>query len=68
MKILIKYLSQFLLIPLIKEFASWLFKKFEDWKKERKERKALDEANREIQRKVDAYENSSPDDAFDVHP
>lgn len=68
MQILIKYLSQFLLIPLLKEFASWLFKKFEDWQKERKERKALEEANREISRKVDAYENSSPDDAFDSHP
>lgn len=68
MQFLIKNLSKYIAIPLLKEFASWIFKKFEDWQKERKERKALEEANREIQRKVDAYENSSADDAFDVHP
>lgn len=68
MKLAIKYLSQFLFIPLIEKLFKAIVKKIEDWNKDRIERRALEEANREIQNRVGRYEESSADDAFDNHP
>jgi hypothetical protein len=57
MQTLIKYISQFLLIPLIKELAEYLMKHF----RERQEMKRLEQENKE---KVKEYEEStSVDDA-----
>lgn len=68
MKLAIKYLSQFLLIPLLEKLFKAIVKKVEDWQKERIERKALEEANRDLNRRMREYEESSADDAFDNHP
>ena len=61
---IIQLLAQYLLIPLIKE----LFTKVIEWIGKKLKRKEVERENRETQRKVEDYENSSPDDAFDAHP
>lgn len=68
MQFLFKNLSKYIAIPLLKEFASWLFKKFEEWQIERQAKKEVERKNEETRSKVEAYENSDPSDAFDVHP
>jgi len=68
MKLAIKYLSQILIIPLLEKLFKAIARRVEEWNQERIERKALEAANREIQNRVEQYEESSADDAFDNHP
>lgn len=68
MKLAIKYLSQFLLIPLLEKIFKAIVRRVEEWNRERIERKALEEASRDLNRRMREYEESSADDAFDNHP
>lgn len=68
MKLAIKYLSQFLFIPLIEKLFKAIVRRVEEWNRERIERKALEEASRDLNRRMREYEESSADDAFDNHP
>lgn len=68
MQLLIKYLSQWLLLPFLERIIKAIFDRVEKWNQERIERKALEAANRELNRRVKEYEDANADDAFDVHP
>lgn len=58
MQVALKWIAQFLLLPLLKDLGVWIA----DQLKKRAERKKLETENK---KKGDAYENANPDTAHD---
>jgi hypothetical protein len=58
MQVILKWIAQFLLLPLLKDLGVWIA----DQVKKRAERKKLEAENK---KKQEAYENSSSDTAHD---